>query len=110
MVIFAAVNNMSDEETLYLSEDSHRLCCRFVCFLYRIIVYIQLYTFCRNTVYVERYVSVRSGLIIRFMFDVLGVEYAEKMVILGNTDALPDYERMIRLTKIDVDRLKLLVD
>ncbi|WP_256378092.1 hypothetical protein [Xylanibacter caecicola] len=44
------------------------------------------------------------------MFDVLGVEYAEKMVILGNTDALPDYERMIRLTKIDVDRLKLLVD
>lgn len=64
----------------------------------------------QNTVYVERYVSVRSGLINRFMFDVLGVEYAEKMVILGNTDALPDYERMIRLTKIDVDRLKLLVD
>lgn len=59
---------------------------------------------------VERYVSMRSGLTSRFMFDVLGVENAEKMIILGNAGALPDYERMIRRTKADADSLKLLVD
>lgn len=59
---------------------------------------------------VERYVAMRSGVTTRFMFNVLEVENIEKMIILGNSGVLPEYERMLKSTKTAADSLKLLVD
>lgn len=57
----------------------------------------------------EHYVSVRSSATGRFMFNVLEVENLEKIIILGNAGALPEYERMLKRAKNSADSLKLLV-